>query len=488
MLFVQRALVHALVLSTAALCLFLAGCGERDSSLEAIKERGSITLITRNNANCYYIYRDKPAGFEYDLAKRFSEHIGVELKVITPAWDQMVPKLNQGKGDFIGAGFTITDKRKEEVDFSRGYLAVQQQIVVHRGDRAIRDLSDLDGKTVHVRSGTTYEQRLRELSQREDLSIDIALHPDLPTEELIRRVARKRIRITVADSNIAMLNRRYYPSIRIAFPIEEEQSLGWAVRKGNTQLLKAINAFLDKVKENGTFAKIHERYYADVHLFDYVDLIKYHQRLETRLPRFKDIIKKEARKHGFDWKLITAVVYQESHFDPNARSYTGVRGLMQVTQRTAREMGISNRMDPEQSVRAGVKYLDRLYERWDELSGLDRFKFALASYNIGYGHVRDAQKLARQEGYDPNQWSGLKKALPLLRIKEYYSQTRYGYARGTEPVRYVKRIMKYYNILQQREDISARQRGGGKPQARPRQTEPRLPPRPDEEKSGWMEQ
>ena len=449
-------LFSVMILSAAASCLFCLACGgDKDSSLEAIKERGSITLITRNNANCYYIYRNKPAGFEYDLAKRFSEHIGVELKVITPSWNQMIPKVSQGKGDFIAAGLTITDKRKEKVNFSQGYLTVQQQIVVHRGDRAIRNISDLDGKTVHVRSGTTYEERLEELNQREDMNIDIERYGDLPTEELIRMVARKRIRITVADSNIAMLNRRYYPSIRIAFPIDEEQALGWAVRKGNDQLLREINSFLDKIEESGFFSKIYERYYADVHIFDYVDLVKYHKRLVTRLPRFKKIIKKQAQKHGFDWKLIAAVVYQESHFDPHARSYTGVRGLMQVTQATAREMGITNRMDPEQSVRAGVKYLKNLYDRWEEIPGLDRFKFALASYNVGYGHVRDAQKIARQQGYDPQQWSGLKKALPLLRIKKYYSQTRYGYARGTEPVRYVKRIMKYYNILKQREDIAS---------------------------------
>ena len=455
MLYKHRIILLVVFFFVTVSCIFCIACGgDKDSSLEAIKERGSITLITRNNANCYYIYRNEPAGFEYDLAKRFSEHLGVELKVITPSWNQMIPKLNQGKGDFIAAGFTITDKRKEKVDFSQGYLSVQQQIVVHRGDRAIRDISDLDGKTVHVRAGTTYEERLEELNQREDMNIDIERHGDLPTEELIRRVARKRIRITVADSNIALLNRRYYPSIRIAFPIEEEQSLGWAVRKENDQLLRAINSFLNKIEDNGVFAKIHERYYAGVHIFDYVDLVKYHERLETRLPRFKKIIKKQAQKYGFDWKLIAAVVYQESHFDPNARSYTGVRGLMQVTQVTAMEMGITNRMDPEQSVRAGVKYLKGLYDRWEEISGLDRFKFALASYNVGYGHVRDAQKIARQQGYDPQQWSGLKKALPLLRIKKYYSQTRYGYARGTEPVRYVKRVMKYYNILKQREDVA----------------------------------
>lgn len=463
MLFRRRPFVTTFLSLCIVLSLAATGCGgEKDSSLDAIKERGSITLITRNNANCYYIYRGEPTGFEYDLAKRFSDHIGVELKVITPSWDKMIPKLQQGAGDFIAAGMTITDKRKEEVDFSQGYLGVQQQVVLHRGDRGIREISDLDGKTIHIRSGTTYEDRLEELDEREDLEIEIKRHPDLPTEELIRRVAKKEIRITVADSNIALLNRRYYPDIRIAFPIEEEQSLGWAVKRGNKELLREINAFLSRIKKNGVFGKIHEKYYADVHIFDYVDLMRFHRRLETRLPPYKNMIKREAREHGFDWKLIAAVVYQESHFDPNARSYTGVRGLMQVTQVTAREMGITNRLDPQQSIQAGVKYLGRLYDRWEELSGLDRFKFALASYNVGYGHVRDAQKIARQEGYDPRTWSGIKEALPLLRLKKYYSQTRYGYARGTEPVRYVSRIMKYYSILKQREDISTERENGGK--------------------------
>jgi len=457
LLFRRRPFLTTFLFLWIVFSLSATGCsGEKDSSLDAIKERGSITLITRNNANSYYIYRGQPTGFEYDLAKQFSEHLGVELKVITPSWNKMIPKLQQGAGDFIAAGMTITEKRKEEVDFSRGYLGVQQQLVIHRGDRGIREISDLDGKTIHIRPGTTYENRLEELNEREDLDIEIKRHPDLPTEELIQRVADKRIRITVADSNIALLNRRYYPEIRIAFPIEEEQSLGWAVRKENDQLLAEINDFLSKIKKNGDFGKIHEKYYADVHIFDYVDLMRFHRRLETRLPAYKNMIKKEARKHGFDWKLIAAVTYQESHLDPNARSYTGVRGLMQVTQVTAREMGITNRLDPQQSIRAGVKYLAGLYDRWEELSGLDRFKFALASYNVGYGHVRDAQKIARQEGYDPQTWSGIKKALPLLRIKKYYSKTRYGYARGTEPVRYVSRIMKYYGILKQRKDISTR--------------------------------
>ena len=178
-----------------------------------------------------------------------------------------------------------------------------------------------------------------------------------------------------------------------------------------------------------------------------MDLRKFHQRIRTRLPKFDEIIKKESRKYGFDWRLVAAVAYQESHWDPRARSYKGVRGLMQLTLTTAKEVGVESRLDPVQSIEGGVKYLRKIYDRFDEIEGLDRMLFALASYNIGYGHVRDAQKIARDQGLDPLKWASLKKTLPLLRQKKYYKSTKYGYCRGTEPVRYVERILTYYDIL-----------------------------------------
>jgi membrane-bound lytic murein transglycosylase F len=223
------------------------------------------------------------------------------------------------------------------------------------------------------------------------------------------------------------------------------------VRKGDEQLLGKINEFFDTIRESGRFGKIYEKYYADVEIFDYVDLKKFHIRVDTRLPRYINMIKKESDKYGFDWRLIAAVIYQESHLDPRARSYTGVRGLMQVTRLTAQEMGISNRLDPRQSIQAGVKYLAKMYKRFPEIENpRERMLFALASYNIGYGHVRDAQRIARRKGLNPQKWSSMEKTLPLLRSPRYYRKTKHGYARGTEPVRYVDRIVMYYDILRQK--------------------------------------
>jgi len=429
----------------------LFSCAKK-SGLEEIKESGKITVITRNNAHCYYTYRDKPMGFEYDLAKAFSDHLGVSLNVVTSHWEKLFDVLNGGGGDFIAASLTNTPSREELIDFSDEYLAIQQQAVIHTSNYNTRKIEDLKGKTIHVRRGTSYEERLNEL-KNEGFDITIQVHEDTPTEELIRMVAEKEIEVTIADSNIALLNRRYYPDIKIAFPIEEPESLGWAVKKGETALQEKINEFFNNIKEDGTFAKIYEKYYANVEIFDYVDLKKYHRRLKTRLPKYEEIIKKASKIYGFDWRLITAMVYQESHFNPRARSFTGVRGMMQLTLETAKEIGIKNRLDPEQSIKGGAKYLKELYERYDSAKDPDRVLITLASYNVGHGHILDAQKIAKERNLDPNSWSTLEVILPLLRYPKYYKNTKNGYCRGTEAVRYVNRIFTYYDILK-REAIS----------------------------------
>lgn len=421
-----------------------------DTSLRTIKKRGTITVLTTNNASNYYIYKEAPLGFEYDLAKAFADYLGVELKIVTPGWSQLFYSLNCGQGDFIAAGMTRTPEREQQVSFAQSYLSVRQKIIVHKGNQKIRKPADLDGQIVHIRGDTSYEQRLKQL-QGQGINLIVALHKDVATEELIQKVADKKIDVTVSDSNIAVLNRRYYPDIKIAFPIEKEQHLAWAVRKGDDRLLRAINKFFDQIKKDGTYNRIYERYYSAVDAFDYVDLKIFHKRIDTRLPAYQSLIQKQAVKYGFDWRLIAAVIYQESHFDPLARSFTDVRGIMQLTQETAEEMGVTNRFDPRQSIQGGVKYLAKMRDRFDDIKDPHtRLLFGLASYNIGYSHVRDAQKIAREMDMDPTTWAAMKEALPLLRNRIYYRRTSHGYARGTEPVQYVDRILTYYDILKKK--------------------------------------
>lgn len=423
----------------------LTNCGE-GSAVDKIRKTGEIAVLTRNNAHCYYNYRGQPMGFEYDMAKEFSNYLGVELKIVTPSWDGLLEKLKNKEGDIVAASLTITPSREADVDFSESYLNVQQQVILRADNHRIKRIEDLNGEEIHVRKGTSYQERLTELKE-DGLDIQITTYEDIPTEELIGMVVTKEIEITVADSNIALLNRRYYPDIKMAFPLEESQDYGWAVKKGEDELLNEINKFFTQIKEDGTFQKIYEKYYAYVEIFDYFDLKKYHQRIDTRLPKYKDIIKQASEQYEFDWRLIAAMIYQESHFNPNARSHTGVKGLMQLTIETAKEMGVKNRRDPEASIMGGVKYLKRLYDLFEEAKDPDRMLIALASYNVGRGHVLDAQGIAKDQGLDPNSWASLVETLPLLRNPTYYKKSRYGYCRGTEPVRYVKRILTYYDIL-----------------------------------------
>ncbi|MDJ0621827.1 MAG: membrane-bound lytic murein transglycosylase MltF [Desulfocapsaceae bacterium] len=423
--------------------------GKKDG-LTAIIDSASLKILTANNGNSYYIYRSKPTGFEYDLARKFAEHLEVELEIITPGWNELIPSLKEGEGDIIAAGMTITEQREEEVAFSSPYMTVQQKLIHHKLVHGPKDIEDLSAKEIHVRRNTSYHQRLMELREN-GVDITIVLHDDIPTEELIRLVHEREIPFTVADSNIALLNRRYFPDIRIGMALEEEQFLGWAVARENQELLARINTFLEEMEEHGGLGKIYEKYYGAVEVFDYFDLKKFHERIESRLPKYKATIKQESQKFGFDWRLIAAQVYQESHFNPKARSYTGVKGLMQVTLATAREMGIDNRLDPQQSLKAGIRYLNKLYERFDEIEDREqRLLFAMAGYNIGYGHIRDAQKLAVDEGLDPKRWSSMKKVLPYLMQRKYYKKTTYGYARGREALTYVERIRTYYDILKQK--------------------------------------
>lgn len=436
------------VLCYLAVCAAFVYCVRpRPTILDKIRQAGEITVITRNNANCYYLYRDTPMGFEYDLAKIFADHLGVRLRVrVASTWQGMIPELMTTPAAFIAASMTITPSRQSQVAFSRGYMTIRQFIIAHRSNTRIRGVEDLAGRPVHVRRGTSYQERLEAL-RTNGLNVNIVLHDDLPTEELIGMVSRGEIDLTVADSHIAMLNRRYYPRAVMAAPLGDEEELGWAVHPEAQRLARAMDRFFTVIEKDGTYNRIHKKYYADLDFFDYLDLRAFHRRIRSRLPRYQKTIQAAAEKNGFDWRLIAAQAYQESHLDPKAQSHAGAFGLMQLTRRTAQSWKVTDIFDPVQNIRAGVHHLKRLHDRFSKAGPLDRLSIALAAYNIGEGHIHDARRLARQKGLDPNRWASLYQTLPLLRYRKYYGPSKYGYARGTEAINYVRQIAIYYDIL-----------------------------------------
>ena len=416
-------------------------------TLHKIKKAGRITVITRNTPHCYYLYRDEPMGFEYDLAREFADYLGVTLELnIADSWETMIPLLNDGAGALIAAGMAITPRRQNQVSFSNGYMDIQQHLIAHRNSPKIKNLKELSGKKIHVREATAYQERLEEL-QQQGVGLTIELHNDIPTEELIQQVAQGDIGLTVDDSNIALLSRRHYPSAIMSHPISDLQHLGWAVHPQASQLKAKINSFLNAIKENGRFAEIYNKYYGDITSFDYVDLKVFHRSIKNKLSRYSPFIKAAAKKFGFDWRLIAAQIYQESHLNPRAKSRAGAKGLMQLLPSTAKSLDVSDIYNPVENINGGVGYLKKLYDRFHKATPENRLLIALAAYNVGQGHVQDARNLAVKKNLDPDSWESLAQTLPLLRYRKYYKDAKYGYCRGTEPVRYIKQIMIYYDIL-----------------------------------------
>lgn len=391
-------------------------------------------------------------GFEYDLAKAFADYLGVRLKVkVVHRWDRMIPDLLDGKGNFIAASMTITPERQTQATFSRGYIPIQQHIIVHRRNSKIKGPKDLAGKTVQVTRGTSYHERLKALQAGGGIDVDIVLHEGLETTELIRMVAEKTIDITVADNQVAMLTHRYYPQIVLAGPINEEEFLGWAVHPNAKKLLERINSFLSIVKNNGEFDRIHKRYFTGIDTFNYVDLRAFHREVKKTLPKYLPFIQLFAEQNGFDWRLIAAQMYQESRYDPLAVSHQDAHGLMQLSLNTAENLDVIDIYDPCENIEAGIRHLKELFDFYQNARGKDRLYIALAAYNVGMGHILDARNIARQQHLDPDEWSSLKKTLPLLSRPEYYEKTKYGYCRGMEPIDYINKINIYYDILKYQE-------------------------------------
>ena len=419
-------------------------------TLHKILKSGQITVITKNNPHCYYLYRDEPMGFEYELAREFAAYLDVALNVkISENWKRMSHEIRNGNAALIAAGITITPKRQKVMAFSDGYMDIRQHIISRRNRAKIKNVNDLSGKTVHVQIATAYQERLEEL-RHQGIDFNIELHMDTPTEELIQQVAQGEIELTVADSNIARLNQRHYPRAVMAGAISEFQQLGWAVHPEAHQLREKINSFFAAIKKNGRYEEIYNKYYGDVENFDYVDLRAFHRRIRSNLSRYSPFIKAAAKKHGFDWRLIAAQAYQESHLDPRAKSRAGARGLMQLLVSTARSLKVDDIYNPVDNINGGVQHLKNLYELFDSATGDDRLMIALAAYNVGQGHLQDARRLAIKKKLDPDLWESLSQTLPLLRYRKYYKNAKYGYCLGTEPVIYVKQIMIYYDILKRK--------------------------------------
>ncbi|MCF6242287.1 MAG: transporter substrate-binding domain-containing protein [Bacteroidales bacterium] len=430
--------------------------------VEEIKKRGKLIIITDFNSVDYFIYKGQPMGFNYELAKAFADYLGVTLDVQTNYnLKNTFRTLQEGACDILAMGLTVTKDRTEFLQFSKPIMQTRQ-VLVQRKPKAwkkmtkreldkhlIRSTLDLANKNIIVEAHTSYCERLKSLSQEIGDTIKYVGTSEFLAEDLIQQVADGRIDYTISDEHIAMVSQTYYPNIDIETPISFEQNLAWAIGRGDTLFLNELNNWLTAYKKSNKFAFLFAKYFKNPRTKKIAES-KFSSFGGGKISPFDKEIKKESAIIGWDWRLLASLIYTESRFNPNVKSWAGAFGLMQLMPVTAQRFGVSVNSPPDKQIAAGVQFLKWLddYYKKEIPDSTERIKFVLAAYNVGQGHVDDARALAKKYGKNPNVWSGNVDYFILQKSKpEFYKDevVKYGYCRGIEPYNYVSEIFNRYN-------------------------------------------
>jgi len=431
--------------------------------LDEIQKRGFIEAILDNNSLSYFIYRGSPMGYEYELMKHLAAYLKLELKLkVISGVEEAIDKLNKGNGDVIAFPFTITKERTKYILFTNAFLSTSQVLVQRKPDdwrqrqaddnerKMLRNPADLIGKEVYIIKESAFKKRLENLS--EEIGGEIIIREDsadAESESLMRKVASGEIKYTVADQMTAQVNQLYYPDLDISTVLSLPQQIAWAVRKNSPNLGKKINEWLELIKKDGTLFILHEKYFNNPRFSVALTESDYTSWNSLKLSPYDAQLKKGAVLLGWDWRLLASLMFQESRFNPNVKSWAGAIGLMQIMPETGAFFGINNLWDPQQNIDAGVRFLKFLDSFWKKTvpDQNERMKFVLASYNVGLNHVIDAQRLANKYGKKIDVWDGnVEYYLKQKSDPKYYRDqvSTAGYCRCDGPVWYVKQVLKLY--------------------------------------------
>lgn len=444
-----------LLILLLVMLLLVTGCRQADP-LSQVLSKGSLTVAMRNTPSVYYEHREGYAGFEYELVRSFAEHLGVELKIVSVDSEaEMERALLKGEVDMAAGGLGLTRERISNFFVSTPLLKSPQMVVYRRGHFRPRSWEDLQEGTLAVLARSRQAEVLQ--SHQETFPhLSWMETEDLEVTDLLKMIQDGDLDYALVSAQDFNINRFFFPRVGVAFDTEETTDLVWLFPKSfRSQMGMAASGFVKTARKEGLVNEIRERYYRHEEHLEYVGAPLFLRHVRSRLPQYEEHFRAAAEAQDLDWRLLAAVGFQESHWRQNAVSPTGVRGLMMLTQRTARELGV-NRLDPLQSIEGGARYLRQLYNRIPErIQGNDRLYMALAAYNVGMGHLEDARRITESQGFNPDRWDDVAKHLPLLSQRQWYRHTRFGYARGNEPVVYVENIRRYLEILEWHERTQA---------------------------------
>ena len=439
--------VVALLLA-AALWPSLPWMGKPENRVAGIIARGELRVSTINSPLTYAAINNKDYGLDYELAKRFADYLGVKLKVtVRQNISQLFDDLDAGKTDMLAAGLVYNTERVKNYQAGPTYYSVSQQLVYRVGGNRPRTLAGINAEQLAIAPGHVALNDLQALKESKYPDLNWRVDEKRGTTALMQAVIDGTLEYTVADSVAVSLFQRVHPELAVALDISDEQPVTWFSEKSeDNSLSAAMLDFFNSMNEDGTLARLEEKYLGHGNDFDYVDTRTFLRAVQNTLPDLKPLFEKYARQ--IDWRLLAAIAWQESHWDPQATSPTGVRGMMMLTRNTAQSLGLTDRTDAEQSLDGGMRYLQDMMAKVPEaIPKEERIWFALAAYNMGYAHMLDAMALTKKQKGNPNSWSDVKQRLPLLSQKPYYSRLKYGYARGHEAYAYVENIRKYHISL-----------------------------------------
>ena len=432
------------LLLAAALWPSLPWFGKPENRIAAIVERGELRVSTVQSPLTYATINGKVYGLDYELAQQFADYLGVKLKItVRQNISQLFDDLDHGDADLLAAGLVYNTERVQNYQAGPTYYSVSQQLVYRVGSNRPRSLSNVTAEQLTVAPGQVVINDLQTLKEKKYPGLAWTVDDKRGSVDLMQAVIDGKLNYTIADSVAIGLFQRVHPELAVALDVTDEQPVTWfSLKDGDNTLSAAMLDFFNNMNEDGTLARLEEKYLGHGDDFDYVDTRSFLRAVDNVLPDLQPLFEKYAS--AIDWKLLAAISYQESHWDPLATSPTGVRGLMMLTKNTAQSLGLSDRTDAEQSISGGMRYLQDMMDKVpDSVPQEEKIWFALAAYNMGYAHMLDARALTAKQKGNPDSWADVKQRLPLLSQKPWYSKLTYGYARGHEAYTYVENIRKY---------------------------------------------
>lgn len=429
-----------------------------EHDLPAILKRGKLTILAENSSTSFFIYKGKKMGFEYEILREFAEDLGIPLDVkIVTDLDKMNDQLNSGEGDILACNYTVTRDRQDVIAFSAPYFQTHQVLIQRKVNAEneeartlIHDPLQLARKKVCVWPGSCYYNRLMNL--QDEIGDTIFIRPTQGyqgVEELIEQVADGQIDYTIAERNIALINERYYDNIDASLAISFRQNIAFGLPKNAPLLKKRFDKWLKKFMQKETFAFIKRKYFEQISQISNFQNENFSSKRGAVSP-YDAILRAEAARYGIDWRLVAAIIYHESGFNPNARAFGGSYGLMQFMPGTGPNYGVYPSSPPEVQIRGGMKFVAKLNGLYTHISNpKERLKFILATYNAGTGHIQDARRLAEKKGLNPDVWDNNVESMVLnLGKREYYTDpvVKSGAFRGRTTYRYVRNVQERYEL------------------------------------------